>query len=206
MDTQKLLSLIRDSKKKTPVKVYIQGKLPSIDFGAGSKVLDMGAGGIVIGDWEQIKLALESHKEQIQDYYIENDRRNSAIDLLDLKDLGARIEPGAIIREGVEIESDAVIMMGACINIGARIGEKTMIDMNAVVGGRASIGKRCHIGAGVVIKGVISSPTAQPVIIEDDVVIGPNAVIMEGIRIGNGAVIRPGAIVAKDVEAGEVVS
>lgn len=43
---------------------------------------------------------------------VENDRRNSGVPLLDLKDLKARIEPGAIIREKVEIGEGAVIMMG----------------------------------------------------------------------------------------------
>ena len=54
---------------------------------------------------------------------IENDCRNSALPLLDIKKVNARIEPGAIIRDRVEIGDGAVIMMGAIINIGAVIGE-----------------------------------------------------------------------------------
>jgi tetrahydrodipicolinate N-acetyltransferase len=61
----------------------------------------MGAGGIVIGNWDEVKTALDSNTHLIEDFYIENDRRNSAIDLLDTINLNARIEPGAIIREGV---------------------------------------------------------------------------------------------------------
>ena len=94
---------------------------------------------------------------------IENDCRNSAIPLLDIKDIPARIEPGAVIRENVEIGKNAVIMMGAIINIGAVIGEGTMIDMGAVLGGRATVGKNCHIGAGAVLAGVIEPASAKPV-------------------------------------------
>ncbi len=53
--------------------------------------------------------------------------------------------------------------------------------MGAVLGGRATVGKNCHIGAGTVLAGVIEPPSAQPVIIEDDVVIGANAVVLEGV-------------------------
>ena len=87
------------------------------------------------------------------------------------------------IRDQVEIGDHAVIMMGAVINIGAVIGEGTMIDMNVVLGGRATVGKNCHIGAGTVLAGVVEPPSAEPVVIEDDVVIGANAVVLEGIRV-----------------------
>ena len=73
---------------------------------------------------------------------IENDCRNSAIPLLDLKGINARIEPGAVIRDQVTIGDGAVVMMGAIINIGAVIGEGTMIDMGVVMGGRATVGPR----------------------------------------------------------------
>ena len=49
------------------------------------------------------------------DYVVENDRRNSGVPLLDMKGIKARIEPGAVIREKVEIGEGAVIMMGAVI-------------------------------------------------------------------------------------------
>ena len=95
--------------------------------------------------------------------------------------------------------------MGAIINIGAEIGEKTMIDMGAILGGRATVGKNCHIGAGTVLAGVIEPPSADPVIVEDDVVIGANAVVLEGVRVGQGAVVAAGAIVINDVEPYTVV-
>lgn len=39
----------------------------------------------------------------------------------------------------------------------------------------------------------------KPVIIENDVWIGPNATILKGVRIGRGAFIEPGALVTRDV-------
>ncbi len=153
-----------------------------------------------------MKEELERFSHLIDDYVVENDRRNSAIPLLDLKNINARIEPGAIIRDQVEIGDGVVIMMGASINIGSAIGEGTMIDMNAVLGGRATVGKNCHIGAGSVLAGVIEPPSAKPVVIEDGVVVGANAVILEGVTVGEGAVVAAGAIVTEDVPPNTVVA
>lgn len=137
MDANEIISFIQNSKKSTPVKVYVKGDLEGIDFGASAKPFITGNTGVVFGEWAEIQAALEANKGKIEDYVIENDRRNSAIPTLDLKNIKARIEPGAIIRDQVEIGDNAVIMMGASINIGSVIGEGTMIDMNVVLGGRA---------------------------------------------------------------------
>ena len=126
--------------------------------------------------------------------------------MLDKKDINARIEPGAIIREQVEIGDSAVIMMGAVINIGAVVGEGTMIDMGAVLGGRATVGKHCHIGAGAVLAGVIEPASATPVIIEDNVLVGANAVVVEGVHVGKNAVVAAGAVVLEDVPDNAVLA
>ncbi|WP_096154813.1 2,3,4,5-tetrahydropyridine-2,6-dicarboxylate N-acetyltransferase [Bacillus sp. FJAT-45066] len=206
MDANEIISFIQNSKKSTPVKVYVQGELEGINFGEASKVFVTGNTGVVFGEWAEIQEVLQQNEAKIEDYVVENDRRNSAIPLLDMKGIKARIEPGAIIRDQVEIGDNAVIMMGASINIGAVIGEGTMIDMNVVLGGRATVGKNCHIGAGTVLAGVIEPPSAKPVVVEDDVVIGANAVVLEGVTVGKGAVVAAGAIVIDDVAPYTVVA
>lgn len=205
MEARELIEFIGNAEKKTPVKVYVKEK-ESVDFAAaGCQVFGSGDK-IVFGDWKTVGPLLEENKDKIEDFAVESDCRNSAIPLLDMKNINARIEPGAIIRDMVEIGDNAVIMMGAVINIGAVIGEGTMIDMGAVLGGRATVGKNCHIGAGTVLAGVIEPPNAQPVIIEDNVVIGANAVVLEGCRVGTGAVVAAGAVVIEDVPVGAVVA
>jgi tetrahydrodipicolinate N-acetyltransferase len=81
-----------------------------------------------------------------------------------------------------------------------------MIDMNATLGGRVQVGRMCHVGAGAVLAGVIEPPSAQPVVIEDDVLIGANAVVLEGVRVGAGAVVAAGAVVVEDVPPLAVVA
>ena len=199
-----LAKYIKNARKTTPIKLTIQGHIIKMEF-TNLKVFKSKNMAIAYGEYEDIKKFIDENKIYIEDYYIECDRRNSALPILDIKNIDARIEPGAIIREGVIIGKGAIIMMGAVINIGAEIGEGTMIDMNAVIGARASIGKNAHIGAGVVVAGVLEPPSKTPVIIEDNVVIGANSVILEGVRIGNGAVVGALSVVTKDVESNAVV-
>lgn len=205
MDANEIISFISNSKKSTPVKVYIKGELNKLNIDDSIQAFVENNSGVLFGEWDAIQTLLEENKQLITDYVIENDRRNSAIPMLDLKGINARIEPGAIIRDQVEIGDGAVIMMGASINIGSVIGEGTMIDMNAVLGGRATVGKNCHIGAGTVLAGVIEPPSAKPVIVEDEVVIGANVVVLEGVTIGKGAIVAAGAIVTQDVAPNTLV-
>ncbi|MGM0124182.1 2,3,4,5-tetrahydropyridine-2,6-dicarboxylate N-acetyltransferase [Enterococcus sp. AZ194] len=206
MDAQEIIQYIGNAKKQTPVKVTLKGNLKNLTFPETVRAFTNCKTGTLFGEWAVIRAFLEKNRESIVDYIVENDTRNSAIPLLDKKEINARIEPGAIIRDQVEIGDHAVIMMGAIINIGAVIGEGTMIDMGAILGGRAITGKNCHIGAGTVLAGVIEPPSAQPVIVEDDVLIGANAVVLEGVRIGKGAVVAAGAVVVSNVAPYTVVA
>ena len=205
-DAYEIAKYIKNSKKVTPVKVYVNGKFLKFNKNDEFKVFGSNGSYILIGDYEQILKELESIKPHIDDIHIEYDRRNSAIPIYNYLHEHARIEPGCIIRDMVSIGDNAVIMMGAVINIGAVIGENSMIDMNAVIGARGIIGKNVHLGAGAVVAGVLEPPSASPVIIEDDVMIGANAVILEGVRVGKGSVVAAGAIVTHDVEPGCVVA
>lgn len=203
-NAEQIIQYIKEAKKKTPLKVYVNGThLPKDSH---LKIFGSEESCLLIGEQDDICAYLEANKEKITDTYMEYDRHNSAIGLLDISSVNARIEPGAIIRDHVSIGDQAVIMMGAILNIGCKIGEKTMIDMGAVLGGRVEVGKNCHIGAGAVLAGVIEPPSATPVIVEDDVMIGANAVVVEGVHIGKGAIIGAGAIVLSDVPSGAVAA
>ncbi|WP_088006984.1 2,3,4,5-tetrahydropyridine-2,6-dicarboxylate N-acetyltransferase [Indiicoccus explosivorum] len=203
---QEIIQYISDSDKKTPLKIYVNTALDREAFPSSFQVFGSNGSYTIFADLTDWKPFYESNEQQLQDLVIEQDRRNSAIPLLDATNVNARIEPGAFIREHAVIGDSAVIMMGATINIGAVVGEGTMIDMNAVLGGRATTGKNVHVGAGAVLAGVIEPPSAKPVVIEDDVLIGANAVILEGVTVGEGAVVAAGSIVTEDVPAGAVVA
>lgn len=199
-----IAKFIKTTTKTTPVKAYIKGSITedqsNIRFFGANKSWTL------FGESDEILAFIEKNKMLIEDIVLENDRRNSAIPLLDLKHQSCRIEPGAFIRDRVSLGKNCVIMMGAVINIGAEIGDHSMVDMNAVLGARATIGKHVHVGAGAVLAGVLEPPSATPVIVEDHVLIGANAVVLEGVRIGKNAVVAAGSVVTSDVPAGVVVA
>ena len=195
MNAQEIIEYIRTSEKKTPVKVYVWEDTP-VDF-PGCKVFPAGEGcKIVFGDWKDISPVLTAN--EFAHIEIENNCRNSAIPMLDLKDIPARIEPGAIIREQVEIGKNAVIMMGAILNIGAIVGDGTMIDMGAVLGGRATVGKRCHMGAGAVTSNVKSDKSLVVIHGERDIPTGikkVGAMVGDGAEVGCNSVLNPGTVI-----------
>ena len=200
MSAQEIIAFIGNAEKKTNVKVTFEGELATAVPASVTKL-----GNVLFGDWKDIEPLLANLTEN-KDYVVEQDGRNSAVPLLDKRHLNARIEPGAIIRDQVTIEDNAVVMMGAVINIGAEIGAGTMIDMGAILGGRATVGKNSHIGACAVLAGVIEPASADPVRIGDNVLVGANAVVIEGVQVGNGSVVAAGAIVTQDVPENVVVA
>ncbi len=207
MNYKQIAHLIGTSKKKTPAKLFLRGDLKEKDF-SGSKFQFFGNGRfwVLIGDFEPIDKWLKKNEKKVSSFHWEINARNSALPLADLTTFKARIEPGAMVRTGAKIGKGCVIMMGAVINIGAVVGDRTMIDMNAVIGARALIGRNCHIGAGSVIAGVLEPPSKKGVRIEDGVLVGANAVILEGVKIGKKSVVAAGAVVINNVPSGVVVA
>ena len=104
--------------------------------------------------------------------------------------LGVRVVPPATARYGAFL-SPGVVLMPSYVNIGAWVGPNTMVDTWATVGSGAQIGAGVHLSGGVGIGGVLEPPGARPVIVEDGAFIGSRAAIVEGVVVGEQAVIGP---------------
>lgn len=111
---------------------------------------------------------------------------------------GVRVVPPGVARYGSFLSAGCVLMPGY-VNIGAWVGPRTMVDTWATVGSCAQIGADVHLAGGVGIGGVLEPPQAAPVIVEDGAFIGSRAVIVEGVRIGEGAVIAPNVVLSSSV-------
>ncbi|HEY6866388.1 MAG TPA: 2,3,4,5-tetrahydropyridine-2,6-dicarboxylate N-succinyltransferase [Candidatus Eisenbacteria bacterium] len=122
---------------------------------------------------------------------------------------GVRVVPPGVARYGSFLEPGVILMPGY-VNVGARVGEGTLVDTWATVGSCAQIGRRVHLSGGVGIGGVLEPPQSRPVIVEDDAFVGSRAVVVEGVRVGRGAVIGAGVVLTAstpivDVTGGEQV-
>ena len=91
------------------------------------------------------------------------------------------------------------------INVGAYVGEGTMVDSHALIGSCAQIGSNCHISAASQIGGVLEPVGAQPVIIEDGVLIGGNCGVYEGAIVKRGAVLGSGTILNRSTPVYDIV-
>jgi acetyltransferase-like isoleucine patch superfamily enzyme len=117
---------------------------------------------------------------------------------------GMRIGSGSSIHMEVRIYDPRHIV----------IGEDSILGERVVLDGRGSlkIGNHVDIATGAMIYNSqhdINSEDFHAIekenIIEDYVFIGPNAIILPGVRIGRGAVVAAGAVVTKDVAPMSVV-
>lgn len=95
-----------------------------------------------------------------------------------------------------------------------KIGEGTIIGYGCFIDGRdnVTIGNHTDIASEVMIYSSehdLSAPdfhaVSEPVKIGDYVFIGPRAIILAGVKIGDGAVVAAGAVVTKDVPAYTIV-
>lgn len=132
-------------------------------------------------------------------------------DTLPLKQLtlqsGVRLVPGgSSIRRGAYVASGVICMPPMYINIGAYVDEGSMVDSHALVGTCAQIGKRVHISAAAQIGGVLEPAGARPVIIEDDVLVGGNCGVYEGVLVRKRAVLGSGVVLNASTPVYDIVN
>ena len=111
---------------------------------------------------------------------------------------GVRVVPPATARQGAYI-APGVVLMPSYVNVGAWVGSGTMVDTWATVGSCAQIGTDVHLSGGVGIGGVLEPLQANPVIVEDGAFVGSRCIVVEGVRIGAGAVLAPNVTLTASV-------
>jgi 2,3,4,5-tetrahydropyridine-2-carboxylate N-succinyltransferase len=108
---------------------------------------------------------------------------------------GFRAVPNCVVRRSAYIAPN-VVLMPSFVNLGAHVDEGTMVDTWVTVGSCAQIGKNCHLSGGVGIGGVLEPLQANPVIIEDNCFIGARSEVVEGVIVGEGAVLSMGVFIS----------
>lgn len=122
------------------------------------------------------------------------DKHTIPLKQLTLQDNVRLVPGGSAIRTGAYVAPGVICMPPMYINIGAFVDSGTMVDSHALIGTCAQIGKNVHVSAAAQIGGVLEPAGARPVIIEDNVMIGGNCGVYEGVRIRKRAVLGTGVI------------
>ncbi len=145
---------------------------------------------------------------------------------------GSYLDEGVYIHAcpgGVEIGENTLVMHGAVLHVynfrnlphaGIRIGRDCLIGEYSIIRGQGgvTIGDRVFTSPMtqiIAVNHIFADPdrpfieqgiSAQGIVIEDDVWLGSNAVVTDGVRIGKGAVVAASAVVTKDVPPHTVVA
>jgi acetyltransferase-like isoleucine patch superfamily enzyme len=138
---------------------------------------------------------------------------------------------GSIIHHSVRMDTPpyrrfslgkySVIESYACINNAVGdvvIGDHTRIGLHNTIIGPVCIGNHVNLAQGITVTALNHNfsnrqlrideqgISTHPVVIEDDVWIGANAVILPGVTIGSHSVVAAGAVVTRDVPACSLVA
>jgi carbonic anhydrase/acetyltransferase-like protein (isoleucine patch superfamily) len=110
----------------------------------------------------------------------------------------AFIAPGAVVLGDVTLEENSSVWFNAVIrgdSEAIRIGAGTNVQDGCVLhadpGHPCILGERVSLGHGAIVHGAT---------VEDDVLIGMRAVVMNGARIGRGSIIGVGALVTEGAQ------
>lgn len=156
----------------------------------------------------------------IQPWIIKSDidfsEQQKAIHELLKKKCHANIEKNVFISPDANIFAHSLVVLGgsyiasqAVVRGNIKIGRNTSINTNVHMAGKISIGDNCRIAAFVSMYGFnhgferVDLPTrSQPDTVKgidlgDDVWVGANAIILDGVSIGNHCIVAAGAVVTK---------
>ncbi len=138
--------------------------------------------------------------------------------------LGAHVGEHAIVTESVIVDSAigdfsivgpfAHVRGGAALGTGVRIGNFVEVKKSKLAPGvkanhlaylgDATVGERSNIGAGTITAN-FDGTKKNPTTIGRDVSIGSNSTLIAPVTIGDGALTGAGAVVTRDIAAGERV-
>ncbi len=178
----------RELLKTAETQEAIQHVIELLDLGE-LRVADPTDNGWVVNDWVKKAVILYFPICKMQTIEVGPFEFHDKIPLKrKFAEKGVRVVPHALARYGAYV-AKGVIMMPSYVNIGAYVDEGTMVDTWATVGSCAQIGCNVHLSGGVGIGGVLEPVQAAPVIIEDNAFIGSRCIVVEGVRVGEEAVL-----------------
>ena len=109
----------------------------------------------------------------------------------------ALVHPTAWLHPTVGVSPGTFINAGAMLDYRVSVGAHVVINRGALIGHNVILCWCCTVGPGANLCG--------EVFVENDVVIGAGAVVLEGRTIGAGATVGAGAVVTRDVPPGATV-
>jgi 2,3,4,5-tetrahydropyridine-2-carboxylate N-succinyltransferase len=161
------------SKTQGSARVAVEAALDGLDRGE-YRIAEKGAEGWVVNQWLKKAVLLSfrlNDSHPLAGGYDKVPLKFTGWGDKEFAAAGFRAVPGAVVRRSAYI-APGVVLMPSFVNVGAHVAKGTMIDTWATVGSCAQIGAHCHISGGAGIGGVLEPLQAEPVVIEDDCLMG----------------------------------
>lgn len=195
---------------RTLFENFTKDFLDALNKGAIRAASPQDDGTWVVHTWVKEGILLLFKYGNITDYSVDKfkffDKHTLPVKEVEIEDAVRIVPGGTSIRNGCHIAKGVIIMPPSYVNIGAFVDNGTLLDSHTLVGSCAQIGKRVHLSAGSQIGGVLEPIGARPVIIEDDVFIGGNCGIYEGVLVRKRAVIAAGVILTSSTKVYDIVN
>ncbi|MBX3102086.1 MAG: hypothetical protein KF690_06240 [Bacteroidetes bacterium] len=104
------------------------------------------------------------------------------------------IHPTATVAPSADLASGMILLAHVVIGAGCRLEHLSLVRTGAIVESGASLESYCSLGAGVIL-----GPEAQ---VGSHVQVGAGAIIHAGVTVEDEALLAPGAVVLRNVDAG----
>lgn len=134
----------------------------------------------------------------------------NALKALFLRAVGARVGRRVVFYPGVWITPGRNLVLGDDVDLATGVlittGGGVDIGPRTLIGYRAQILSANHVVPEGRRRIFDSGHTTEPVVIGADAWIGAAAIVLPGVRIGEGAVVAAGSVVTKDVEPFMIVA
>ena len=114
----------------------------------------------------------------------------------EFRESGVRVVPPATARKGAYI-APSCVLMPSYVNLGAYVDPAPWLTPGRPSARAPRSGRTCTLSGGVGIGGVLEPLQAAPTIIEDNCFIGARSEIVEGVIVGEGAVISMGVYIGQ---------
>jgi 2,3,4,5-tetrahydropyridine-2-carboxylate N-succinyltransferase len=160
-------------------------------------------------EWVKRGILLNFSLRNISGYEYGDTTYNDVMPLAETREFrerGSRNTPdGTVIRRGVNVGSDVILMSPSFCNVGARIGDGTLVDSCNTVGSCAQIGANVKLGANTLIGGVLEPVESAPVVVEDDVSLGAGCRVTSGFVVGAGSVVGENTLLTPRIPVYDLV-
>lgn len=124
-------------------------------------------------------------------------------------ELGEEVKTGhhVLIREKSKVGSGTVVGSGSIIEAGCSVGKRVSIQSDVYLSSGTVVEDDVFLGPKVcMVNDRYIDSDIKPVVVRKGAKIGANSTIIAGVEIGEGAFVGAGAVVTKEVPAGDRVA